>query len=574
MELTLEQLKDAHRQGWKDFKSPFDLTYKSHWDTPWYIIREFYQNALDEHDEANVVMPPVLKQGPEGVIIEDYGRGLGAESLLMRETKGAADLRGQFGEGLKFACLAAVRQGITPVIESGHITIEAHSFREKMGRADVNLLIFLWREARQPRTGTKVTLKGYHGELYTDRFTSYLGPPLVTFEDKLGRFTRQHAVYRHPAGRLYVGDIFIRKLERSLFSYNLWKVRLNPDRVSEIDHLELQSAMSMPWAGIKTGQQAIELIKAVTTEDSEESNIRWSRKPEDELLRYAWDHLFGKKAVLYTGQLTKKLAEGYGYRVVGEGWTSRARDLFSDLEQITDEDMINTVLGELIPKVVPINQLTPTQRQHLALMRFLVKYCPACRNVKVEAAVIPPDPRLKELVRGLCDEDKWSIYLSVDILDYLEETLGTTYHELGHWIGGSSAYDGSILHTKEVQRIAAKLSLLMRQKVVEISQILGEPVPVAAAASAVEIKGKAFCWACVDTGDEGGKRCSRFETPRLAGEWAKKNVGRIKEWDWLSPRDLDVTDASIKVFWGDLEAKTTKDLNEVERKVFQFGMGL
>lgn len=572
MELTLEQLKDAHRQGWKDFKSPFDLTYKSHWNTPWFIIREFYQNALDEHDEANVAMPPVLKNAPEGVIIEDYGRGLGAESLLMRETKGQADLRGQFGEGLKFACLAAVRQGFTPVIESGHITIEAHSLREKMGRADVNLLIFLWREARQPRTGTKVTLKGYHGELYTDRFTTYLGPPLAMDAETIGRFTRRHAVWSNPAGRLYVGDIFIRKLERSQFSYNLWRVRLNPDRVSEIDHTELQAAMSTPWSGIDNGELAVQLIKAVTDNETDESDIRWYHKPDEEFLRYAWDRLFGRKAVLYTSELTKKLATGYGYKVVGEGWKSRARDLLSDLEQITDEDMINTVVGEMIPKVVPINQLTPTQRQHLSLMRFLVRNCPACQKVKVEAAIIPPDPRLKEPVKGLCDEGEQSIYLSVDILDYLEDTLGTTYHELGHWIGGSSAYDGSSRHTVEVQHIAAKLSLLMRQKVVEISQILGEPVPVAAAAPAAEIKGKAFCWACVDMGE--GETCRSFETPRLAGEWAKKNVGTIKEWDWLSPRDLDVTNASIKVFWGDSEAKTTKDLNEVERKVFQFGMGL
>jgi hypothetical protein len=569
--LTLEQLKDLHRQGWKDFKSPFDLSYKSHWNTPWFIIREFYQNALDEHDEAEVVMPPVLKKGTEGVIIEDYGRGLGAESLLMRETKGQADLRGQFGEGLKFACLAAVRQGFTPVIESEHILIEGHSLKERMGKTDVNLLIFLWKEARYPRKGTKVTIKGYFGELYTDRFTPYLGRPMVTFSQEFGRFNRKHAIYRQPAGRLYVGDIFIRDLEKSKYSYNLWGVRLNPDRVSEISHEELHGVMSWPWSGIDNGEMAIELLKAATTPDTEESQIYWSQKPDDEYLQYAWEKMFGRRAVLYTGEATRKLAEGYGYKVVGENWSTRARDLVRDLEQITDQEIVDEVIGELVPKVVPINQLTPIQRQHLAVVRFLAKNCPISADISIQAAVIPADPRLREPTLGLCRGRDEGIFLSVGILDNLEATLGTTYHELGHAIGGGSAYDGSTAHTKEVQRIAAKLSLLMRQKVVEVARILGEET--AAAAPVVQIKGKAFCWVRMH-GPDGNERFQSFETPRLAGEWARRNVGRVREYDWASSYELDIDGDTIEVFWGDSEAKSRRDLNDVERKVFLFGMGL
>jgi len=50
--LTPAQITSRKRSGWKVFQPGFDISYKSHWNTPWFFIREFYQNALDEHDEA------------------------------------------------------------------------------------------------------------------------------------------------------------------------------------------------------------------------------------------------------------------------------------------------------------------------------------------------------------------------------------------------------------------------------------------------------------------------------------------------------------------------------------------
>ncbi len=210
--LTAAQLTAYKRQGWKVFQPGFDISYKSRWNTPWFFIREFFQNALDEHDEAGNSAIPALAMTAKGAVIEDQGRGLGAESLLLRETKGGGDLRGQFGEGLKFACISAVRQGYVPRIESPSVTIEAHSSIQTVGRIEANLLTFIYKEEQRARTGTKVIIEGYTGELYKDRFTTFLGKPIFSIYDNIGRFIRGDAIYTAPKGRLYVGDIFIKDL--------------------------------------------------------------------------------------------------------------------------------------------------------------------------------------------------------------------------------------------------------------------------------------------------------------------------------------------------------------------------
>jgi hypothetical protein len=69
--LSLEQLEAYRHQGWKVFQPGFDISYKSQWNTPWFFIREFFQNALDEHDEAGVTARPRLADSSTGVVIED-----------------------------------------------------------------------------------------------------------------------------------------------------------------------------------------------------------------------------------------------------------------------------------------------------------------------------------------------------------------------------------------------------------------------------------------------------------------------------------------------------------------------
>ncbi|MDD3102544.1 MAG: hypothetical protein PHE59_05365 [Patescibacteria group bacterium] len=514
MDLTPAQVTTYKRKGWKVLTTTFDLTYKKHWDTPWFFIREFYQNALDEHDEAGVKEAPSIRQGSAGAVIEDHGRGLGAESLLMRETKVQDDLRGQFGEGLKFACIAAVRMGYTPVIESSRITIEAHSIQQVMGGQPVQLLTFLWKETSGRSSGTQATIKGYHGNLYTDRFIQFIGKPVAYFGREMGRFLRQDQLFREPRGRLYVRDIYIRDLT-SDFSYNLWDMKLNPDRVSEIAHDQLLHQMAYPWSQIGTTELAVDLIEAMASKAKEERQMvfAWGRYPPDAYVQDAWRQLHGN-AVVYTDGMLRDLARGYGYKVVGEEFSSQLRDVLVSCSVKTDSNVVEARIEELSePQILPVTNLSQVQKTNLLLVQFLAASYPATRGAVITPANIAQDPRTKIKALGLCDGK--NIYLVPEVLVDEEQALGVAYHELGHYVGGDSAWDGSTAHTKAVQKVGAALSILMRQRYVDVMKLLGAQPEVVPAASRPRSARVASCQCENKNCPHGDKPCPNMGTDQV-----------------------------------------------------------
>ena len=482
--LTPAQLASRKRSGWKVFQPGYDITYKSHWNEPWFFIREFYQNALDEHDEVGITAIPTLTQTAKGVVIQDQGRGLGAESLLFRETKGQMDLRGHFGEGLKLACLPAVRLGYTPHIESPNATIEAWASPTTFGKAEVNLLTFLFKEVEgTKRTGTKITIEGYTGDIYKDRFVQFLKPPIFQGKKRVGRFNRFESIFTSPKGRLYVGDIYVRDLENTQYSYNLWNLELNPDRISEINNENMKGQVANVWRQVNSDELAIKIMKAMTTEGAFESQLSWGYTPDDKTYwLLAWVSLFGPRAVLYTTERYSKLAEGYGYKKTGEDWTYQTRRFLNYLVP-TDQSIVDERSKELsTPKPIPDGDLTLDQGRHLKLVRYLTDVCPSCvydgDKPKIVAAVIPADLRTGDVMLGLCSRGEGSIYLSGSILNTEEDTVSTFYHEMGHWVGGDAADDGTMAHTKAVQNVGAAMFLIQQAHFKEINEILGiAPAP-------------------------------------------------------------------------------------------------
>ena len=448
-----------------------------------------------------------MRQGPDGIIIEDRGRGLGAEALLMRETKVQDDLRGQFGEGLKFACIAAVRMGYTPVIESSRITIEAHSIQQVMGGQPVQLLTFVWKETTGRSSGTKATIKGYRGDVYSDRFVQFIGKPVAYFGREIGRFLRHDELFTSPRGKLYVRDIYIRDLA-SDYSYNLWDLKLNPDRISEISHEMLLRQMSKPWTQIGTTDLAVQLIHAMDTKNEERQMVFGYDYPPKAYVQDAWKKLYGS-AVVYTNGVIRDLARGYGYKVVGEEFSFQLRDLLTGCEIRTDNDVVEARVEELsAPKIVPVSNLSEVQQTNLKLVRFLAAEYPSTRVVTITPATIAQDPRINTKADGLYDEGQ--VYLTPEVLEDEERALGVLYHELGHHVGGDQAYDGSMAHTKAVQKVAAALSILMRQRYVDIMKLLGAQPEVAPA-----ISGRKACQCENRNCPHGDKPCANMGTEQV-----------------------------------------------------------
>ena len=413
----------------------------------------------------------------------DQGRGLGAESLLLRESKGQNDLRGRFGEGLKFACITAVRLGYTPHIESSNVVIEAYASPVTMGKVEANLLTFIYKEQTKSKVGTTITVEGYTGELFMGRFTQFIGAPIFKNLKNIGRFDRQESIYDSPGGRLYVGDIYVRDIEDSEYSYNLWGLELNPDRVSEINNSDLRSQVGHLWTWVGNTELVTRILKAMTAENTFESALIWGYTPGDKIpWLEAWKKLFGERAVLFTQERLSKLAEGYGYKSVGESWPYQSKNFLRYVVP-TDKAITDARSKELTaPKAIPEETLSSDQLHNLKLVRYLTDTCSSCAykgiKPKIVPAVIPPDLRTGDMLNGLCSQDEGSIYLVGSVLQDEESALGTFYHEMGHWIGGEEAGDGTMEHTRAVQRVASTMFVIQQMHFKEIMQILGIEVPV------------------------------------------------------------------------------------------------
>jgi hypothetical protein len=481
MKLTEAQVADFKAQGWTVLGTTFALGYKSQWDTPWFIIREFYQNALDEHDVAQVSAIPSLELTSEGLVIQDKGRGLGAESLLMSEVKQTLDLRGRFGEGMKFACIAAVRMGYTPIIETPKVSIRVYSTEVIMGGKSNELLTFVYKENARPLVGTKIVIPGYHGSLYKERFVQFLPAPLFKTQFQLGRFARTWGIWKTVPGegRLYVGDIFIRTLDDSAYMYNVWGLDLNPDRISEVDNYALRSKVGILWAYADTVSMAGLALSTLTTEGIFESQLNFPDIKNPSLWKDAWSLKYGSRSVLFTGEHYRKMAESFGYEVVGQNFPYNTRYMLKHL--ITTDEAVTVEREKELsaPKIIADKDLPAECQVNLAIVRFLSEKTQRNINAapKIVAAEIPPDPRTGTIIFGLCDNVTY-IYLAKGILYNLFDTISTFCHEMGHWMD-PQPLDGTIEHTNNVQAYSAQIFLAHEKYFEDIMRIQGKEITFA-----------------------------------------------------------------------------------------------
>ena len=53
----------------------------------------------------------------------------------------------------------------------------------------------LLRDRKKTKDRNKITIEGYTGELFKDRFAVFLGKPIMTADKEIGRFVRKEAIY-------------------------------------------------------------------------------------------------------------------------------------------------------------------------------------------------------------------------------------------------------------------------------------------------------------------------------------------------------------------------------------------
>lgn len=436
-------IQDFSKKGYRVLYTPYDLSYKSKWDDVWYVFREFWQNAADEEDLIESGRLPVLQHTKTGASIEDKGRGVGAEALLLREVKSSdPNLRGEFGEGLKWACICALRLGYDIRISSPGADIIPRVFPTTFGSTEVQQVVFLWRNKDRVGKGTKVHVRGYKGGLFNDRFFPNL------CKDASFEVLRDCVVYSPQVqNRLYVKDIYVRDLgsekgdKKSRFVYNLWGVDLDPDRIQVASDWDLRYEVGRMWARCNNVALATEFLLAVTNQEWESGVIIGSHlKMESPVWTEAWKEAFGANAVIHTEHTSSNHAVDMGKKPI-ELIPATLRLALSEAGIPSD----HTVVAERNAKlkdnrvVIPDSALDPTRLNNLRVLRWLTSgigdYCGELsinwKGIAIVAAYIPEVDGHGLL--GVASGD--TVYMSAGSLESFfspEGALRVLCHELAH----------------------------------------------------------------------------------------------------------------------------------------------
>jgi len=469
--LSMEEYdRDWKPEGWNLIIIGPTSTWRQDW-TEWEAIRDIVQNALDEAEMYE------WGYDREGLWIRDQGKGVAVADFLLGPPKLKPDwARGKFGEGMKIASLALLRQGYPVKVETvGRDILMMFLQQEVDGR--VETLAALWK-TDGTRLGTTFHIIGYNGPAFEDRFVQNLpdrafvaqAPSTVTTPRQ--RFN-QLIEYEFPAAtfsRIFARDIYMRDIN-SVFSYNLWGFDMAPDRFGPKDESQLWVDVGRLWSCVDDRRLLgifLQMVSDPPVLDTEEGRLvnmdAWAMgymsgmqkryadvvKDNYQVWQQAWVDNFGDNAVIRTSDRWDGITRHLGYVPVSVQWYVRDTLSLAIKTDVQLKDESQERLRDV--QIVPDEALTPRQRASLYLAREIVDSISIIRQVKgVHAAIIPP---ASDRVRtaGMYSRTTEEIYISADRLDSGRNTIDTVIHELAHHTSG--AEDGEESHNAEMPRLA------------------------------------------------------------------------------------------------------------------------
>jgi len=460
IDITDDDIPRLRAEGWDYIPTNITSGYRPYWEM-YHAIREFVQNSLDETEVFDIRLTA------EGLEISDQGKGFLVTDLLFHYREKPKWARGQFGEGLKIACIVCLRNGYPLYIWTTDKVVRPLFLKKRFIEHGVvqeaRVVYFFWH-AFPREHGTSVLIQGYKGELFLDRFVQKMPSQSFLFsmqgEVEGHRFT--HSMIDYPIGtagpsahRLYVRDIYVTDFwEPALLSYNLWEVDLDPDRVGLKDPHQVVTEISHLWAYC-TNENLIRLwmkyaVVPVTPPPPsfiEMKETLWIAYENKELWRRVWRELFGD-AVLRTDPEWARRATHLGWRVVEAPYS-----VVDTLRRVvkTDRDVVEE---DERKKRVPVSPdlLTLTQQKNLALIYWLQEkliYLYAVdRGPKAEAKIV-----VYATLPHAGEQTGDEIRFRQDTLNEEGSTVETFIHELAHYTG-EGAEDLTDDHVREMQYLS------------------------------------------------------------------------------------------------------------------------
>ncbi len=477
--------------GWQLIIIGPTSTWREEWGM-WEAIRDIVQNALDETETYRWYYDDLW--GERSLHIEDSGRGVAVADFLLGPPKPKPDYaRGKFGEGMKIACLALLRQGFPVYIRTVGRDIWVVFIEQKVdGVADT--LAAMWRP-NGTGIGTRFHIIGYGGSAFEDRFAVNLPQSAVVAEApsllaKPVKRYNQLIRYNFPAmgkefreaveavgstfvgqSRIFARDIYMRDIN-SPYSYNLWGFEMAPDRHGPRVEADLWEDMGRLWCCVKDDGLLGDLIKMVMeppiiqSEEGPKIQINeWigkepvSGKPYADFIeenarawQEAWASVTGKNSVLRTDPTYDSMVRHIGYEPVSVRW-GVAQGLGKAIAR--DKDLIRASQERLSRvQIIPDGRFSKGQLANLKLARAIAVGTFTHHRVEggVFAAIIPP---ASDRVRtaGMYARESERVYISADQLSSGRATVDTVVHELAHHMSG--AEDGTEAHNSAMTRVAA-----------------------------------------------------------------------------------------------------------------------
>ncbi len=490
--------RDWKPKGWQLLPIGPTSTWRQDWGE-WEAIRDIVQNALDEaeaytwgHDE-------------QGLWIADAGRGVAIVDFLLGPPKLKPEYaRGRYGEGMKIAALALLRDGYSVHVSTVGREIWMVFIERVLDTTPTHQLAALYK-SNGSRQGTRFDIIGYAGDDYTDRFAVNLpkssilweAPSIITKPKQRFNQLIQHPFHGDPSSRIFARDIYMRDID-SDYSYNLWGFTMAPDRHAPEDESEVWTDIGRLWCTVNKVdllESFLKMVKDPPIVESEESRqvnmssydmgVEPTSKRDyanfisdnGEVWRKAWANVMGENAVIRTNEKWDNIIKHLGYQSVGLYHGVRetlSRVIINDLtiKQESQERLKET-------ETIPDARLDKQQMAHLKLARAIVReVMPFSPPSGVYAAIIPP---ASDRVRtaGMYGTTTQAVYLSLDILYRGRSTIDTLVHELAHhrqFRRSGEAEDLTPTHAEamtemaaEVVRAAATGDLAFRELLKEVS---------------------------------------------------------------------------------------------------------
>lgn len=424
----------------------YEVSVKSDYVPTWGIsdaFREFQSNAQDAATEMGAPAKTWYKDGT--VYIQNDDVVLPREVLLFGHTTkyGREGLIGQFGEGLKLACLAAVRAGHEVVIRSG-----SETWRPAMSPSKVfpgtEVLTFDISTGRAERQRVRVEISGITEDMWAQFQDLFLGLRKLAKAHLVS--TASGSLILDPAlqGRIYVKGVFVEFDGRFNVGYDIKNAKVDRDR-KLVERWSLESTLRSIWfeAASQFGMVQERLLDGIENQMNDMASLDQYSAYEVPVViakaaaaRFEANH--GDKAVPVLTLAESREMEHLGRKgvVVSKSMQALLAKVTGTFEQLCEK------LRSEVSKTYSWGDLTETQRSNLE---------------RAVAAIDATETRTASLddvdvvdfrspgLEGMFKDNR--VLIAAKHLENFGSTLLILVHEFAHRAGG----DGHQAHIAEIE---------------------------------------------------------------------------------------------------------------------------